>query len=41
MSRPARPGSVRTRAERALALLREEKLIASAMGRGHFMIRGG
>ena len=26
-------------AERALALLREEKLIASAMGRGHFVVR--
>jgi DNA-binding GntR family transcriptional regulator len=41
MSRSARPASVRARAERALALLREEKLIASAMGRGHFVIRGG
>lgn len=27
-------------AERALALLREEKLIRSAMGRGHFVVRG-
>jgi DNA-binding GntR family transcriptional regulator len=26
-------------AERALAVLREEKLIESAMGRGHFVIR--
>ena len=26
-------------AERALAILREEGLIASAMGRGHFVIR--
>ena len=41
MSRPARPANVRARAERSLALLREEKLIASAMGRGHFVIRGG
>jgi hypothetical protein len=40
-ARPARPANVRARAERALALLREEKLIASAMGRGHFVIRGG
>jgi GntR family transcriptional regulator len=26
-------------AERALALLRDEGLIASAMGRGHFVVR--
>jgi len=28
-------------AERALALLREDGLIASAMGRGHFVIKRG
>jgi DNA-binding GntR family transcriptional regulator len=28
-------------AERALALLRDENLIRSAMGRGHFVVRRG